>query len=126
MFETPSSFDPVQVQLTVHVPANESLFLPSGTRVNEWTLTYLPEWYPHWIAYPNASLGIPGRDWWTATFVNPDRGVVGSQNANSYASSIEPGALTTVTFPVYLTNLSGIMIGMSCAGCVGSLERSIE
>lgn len=126
MFETPSSFDPVQVQLTVHVPANESLPLPNGTQVNEWTLTYLPEWYPHRITYPNASLGIPGRAWLTATFVNPDRGVVGSQNANSYASSIEPGALTTVTFPVYLTNLSGIMIGMSCAGCVGSLELSIE
>ena len=123
VLNTPTSFDPQNVEITVLVPA-DSLILPDGARVSNWTMHYDPNTYPHWIAegYDNTGHYY----YWsglTAAFVNPDGGVVGTFNTSLLsASSIDSGALMTVTFPPKFSRLAADSVALSYDGYTGEQE----
>ena len=126
MLDTPSSFDPQSVDVTVHVPG-DSLVLPDGSSVSRWTLHYDPNSYPHWLVEGYDSSGHhfywPGL---TATFVNQDGGVVGTFNSSlRSASSIESGALMTVAFPSYFSSLAGVSVILTYNGYAGELQLTV-
>jgi hypothetical protein len=125
MLTTPVSFNPQEVEVTVHVP-NDSLVLPNGTRASGWSMQYDPGSYPHWLVEGYFSGEYTYWTGLTATFVNPDGGVVGTFNTSlPHASSIESGAVMTVSFPSNFSSLSGVTVILNSVGYTGALELAI-